>query len=48
MTKTVVLKPDVYKAVVNRKAELLNKNINMNIQELVTEAIFAGIDLVGE
>ncbi len=48
MTKTVVLKPDVYKAVINRKAELLNKNTNMTIQKLVTEAIFAGIDLVGE
>lgn len=48
MTKTVILKPDVYKAVINRRTELLNKNINMNIQDLVTEAIFAGIDLVGE
>ena len=48
MTKTVILRPDVYKAVINRKAELLEKNIEMNIQELVADAILAGIDLVGE
>lgn len=48
MVKTVILRPDVYKAVINRKAELLEKDIEMNIQDLVSEAILAGIDLVGE
>lgn len=48
MTKTVILRPDAYKAVISRKAELLDKNIEMNIQDLVAEAILVGIDLVGE
>lgn len=48
MVKTVILKPEVYKAVINRKAELLSKDIEMNIQDLVTEAILAGIELVGD
>jgi len=48
MVKTVILRPDVYKAVMNRKAELLEKDIEMKIQDLVAEAILAGIDLVGE
>ena len=48
MTKTVILRPDVYKAVINRKVELLEKNIDMNIQDLVSDAILVGIDLVGE
>lgn len=48
MTKTVILRPDVYKAVINRKTELLDKNIDMNIQDIVSDAILAGIDLIGE
>jgi len=36
MVKTVILRPDVYKAIINRKAELLEKNIEMNIQDLVS------------
>lgn len=48
VAKTVILRPDVYKAIINRKAELLEKNIEMNIQDLVSGAILAGIDLVGE
>lgn len=48
MVKTVILRPDAYKAVINRKTELLEKSIEMNIQDLVADAILAGIDLVGE
>lgn len=48
MTKTVILRPDVYKAIINRKIELLEKDIEISIQDLVAEAIHAGVDLVGE
>lgn len=48
MTKTVILRPDVYKAIINRKIELLEKGIEMSIQDLVADAILAGVDLVGE
>lgn len=48
MTKTVILRPDVYKAVINRKTELLEKDIEMSIQDLIVETILAGVDLVGE
>lgn len=48
MVKTVILREDAYKAVVNKRTELINKNKEMNLQDVVAEAILGGIDFVGE
>lgn len=46
MVKTVRLRPDVYKAIISKRTELLEKNIEINIEDLVAEAILAGIDVM--
>ncbi len=48
MSKTVILRDDAHKVVVNKKNELFNAGKVMNLQDIVAEAVLAGIDYVGE
>lgn len=48
MVKTVILREDAYKAIINKRTELINKDKEMNLQDIVADAILAGIDVVGE